>query len=112
MPHIEPSATCPQCQESQTGYANVNNHFGFRKIKQEHDYPVPQSWCRACRVTERKTAYKRKKSEYRILGVEDGWSIFGPHDLEIYCGESLSIAEWNLKQIKEHVETITGEQNK
>jgi len=48
----------------------------------------------------------RKKEEYRILGVEDGWSIFGPHELEIYCGESLSIAEWNLKQIKEHVETI------
>ena len=111
MPHIEPSATCPQCEESQTGYSKVNQAFGFRKIKPGNAYPVPQSWCRACRASERKDAYQQKL-QYRILGVEDGWSIFGPHDLEIYCGDSLSEAEWNLEQLKTHIEIITGEQNK
>ena len=44
--------------------------------------------------------------EYQVVEVEDGYSIEGPHRFLLYCGESLSDAEWNLDHLLKHLESI------
>jgi len=44
--------------------------------------------------------------EYEVVEVEDGYSIEGPHRFLLYCGESLSDAEWNLDHLLKHLESI------
>ena len=49
---------------------------------------------------------------YKVVCVEDGYSIEGPHDFLLYCGESLSDAEWNLQHLLKHIEHKESEMKK
>lgn len=40
---------CPQCGESADGEEQIDEIFGFRTMKPEDEYQVPQTWCRECR---------------------------------------------------------------
>tara|TARA_Y100001938_G_scaffold127670_1_gene180759 strand:- start:225 stop:410 length:186 start_codon:yes stop_codon:yes gene_type:complete len=53
MPHLEPSALCPKCFKKAKGYKQVNTIFGYRKMKKTSAFPIPQSWCKACRTLKK-----------------------------------------------------------
>lgn len=41
---------CPHCGVSAEGAAEIEIIFGYRRLRTQDDYAVPQSYCRQCRT--------------------------------------------------------------
>lgn len=52
MENTEERCLCPHCGKTANGQAEIEEKFGYRDMGDGR--VIPQSWCRDCRIEERK----------------------------------------------------------
>lgn len=52
MKNVEESCSCPHCGKTANGKTEIEEKFGYRDMGDGR--VIPQSWCRDCRIEERK----------------------------------------------------------
>ncbi len=52
MDSSDQTCSCPHCGKAACGKAEIEEKFGYRNMGDGR--VIPQSWCRDCRIDERK----------------------------------------------------------